>query len=130
MLTSTEQFFYDHAGFNYNPTKESAEQGRRKCASELAAAYAELYAVTTDAYVSWEIDPEITSHDWESDSEPERPTLCATLHFEGKIVGSLGGIDVKDCNSGDPYCKVVEAELWQEFVAVRTAQTTIQEGDQ
>jgi len=125
MTTSTEQFFYDHAGFSYDPTKETAEQGHQKCARELATAYAELYAVTTDAYVSWEIDPEITSHDWEPDSEPERPTLYAALIVNGEIVGSLGGIDVKDCNSGDPYCKVVEAGLWQEFVAARTAQTTI-----
>jgi len=118
-MTTIEQFFHDHTGFSYIPARETPEQGCERNAVELAAAYSELYAVSTDAYVSWEIDPDITSHDWEDPSEPERPTLIATLFYGENVVGSLGGIDVKDCNTGDPYCKVIEAELWREFAAQR-----------
>lgn len=118
-MTTIEQFFYDHAGFSYIPARETAEDGRERNAVELAAAYSELYAVSTDAYVSWEIDPEITSHGWEDSNEPERPTLIATLVYGENVVGSLGGIDVKGCNTDDPYCEVVEAELWREFAVQR-----------
>lgn len=41
-LTTDEQFFYDHAGYGYNPATETAEQGRENTARGLARA--ELYA--------------------------------------------------------------------------------------
>ena len=114
-MTSLEQFFWDHAGYSHDPKKESRWQGRIKCAKELAAAWTEF--LNEDACVTWEIDPDITSHDWEDSSKPERPTLIATLYCGKEIVGSLGGIDIP--GSGDPYAKVIEAELWQEFSAWR-----------
>jgi|ERR1019366_5479248 hypothetical protein len=104
-----EDFFYEHAGWSYQPPNETSEQGKRRCAKELSEAFNEFRNENT--YVSWHID-EIDSSDFDSDSEP-RPLYCATLYYGTKIVGSLGGIDISD--SSDPYAKVIEAEMWQEF---------------
>ena len=129
MLTDLEQFFYDNAGYGFYPARETAEEGKEKNAKELAKAYEELQS--EPAFVAWNIDPDITTADFDSE-RPKEPTLCATLIYcyepdeeygsgEERVVGFLGGIDVKDQSTSDPYCKVIEAELWAEFAREREA---------
>src|ERR1039457_4829549 len=101
-------FFYNHGGWSYDPSKESSEEGHYKSAESLAQAFKEV--MEADAYVGWEVD-DIDSTEFDSASPP-RQLLGSTLFINGKSVASLSGIDIS--NTGDPYAKVIEAELWQD----------------
>jgi hypothetical protein len=104
-------FFYEHAGYSYDPANETQEQGRRRNAEELARASFEGFARHWSAF--WEIDPDITSRDWDTES-PERATWCCEIFDEDdEPIGSLGGVDLGPDGdpTGDPYARVVEAEL-------------------
>ena len=39
-MMNAQQFFYDHAGFSYNPATETRDQGKIRSASDLARAEA------------------------------------------------------------------------------------------
>lgn len=104
-------FFHEHAGYGYTPGKETPEQGRQRGAERLAQAEADA----RDAGFSfqWFVDPEITSADFDDSPDPWALWCCTIRNADGKVVGSLGGIDFgRDGEPwGDPYRRVVEAEL-------------------
>lgn len=105
-------FFYENAGFSYDPECETADQGRMRCARALA--FAEERRKLAGAWVTWESDPEPFDDDvhgpdeygyiaalWQYDADGDRPVILA----------SLGAIDAEP---GHPYRRVVEAELASE----------------
>jgi hypothetical protein len=114
-VSEGEQFFYDHAGFSYDPETQTAEEGRWECARKLRGA--EVRAASLGWEVRWEEDPEPI---WDDDVERETtdyPQWWAVLFdSEGNVLGSLGSVDLgpdKDPWS-DPYGRVVAAELaWE-----------------
>lgn len=104
------QFFHKHAGFSFDPAKETRAQGRSRCAKALVNAEAR----TRDLGVCfhWEEEPA-----WDSDRsgiEHDAPLWCCTAYdLAGSVIGSLGGIDFgPDSNPfGSPYRRIVEAEI-------------------
>lgn len=148
--TDAVAFFRKHAGFSYKPP-ETPEQGRERCARELAAAEA-AYRADPGAFIVWEVD-DIDSTDFDTDSEP-RPLWVAMLCVEvdrrdshgiqnphpgemliwdphtlsersGTVVESLGGVDI--VGPSDSYARVVAAEVYAEFEARR--ESNIVRGD-
>lgn len=117
-LTEAQQFFYDHAGYSYDPKRETAEQGRANCADHLAKV--EAYAKQVGIRFEWEKD-DIDSRDF-SDEKPYYKLHVCIAYLNGKVVGSLGGIDFGRNGSphGNTYKRVVEAELacdaYSEFI--------------
>jgi hypothetical protein len=109
-------FFYEHAGYSYDPANETPEQGRRRGAEELARASLEGFARHWSAV--WEIDPDITSRDWDTDSPEHETWVCYVYDEHGEPIGSLGGVDFGPDGdpTGDPYARVVEAELAAEHL--------------
>jgi hypothetical protein len=105
------QFFYDRAGWSYDSETETSEQGRRKCAELLARAASRAF--NDGVYFDWSIDPYIDSSDFSDDDDPWSLWVCRMYDGDGKIVDSLCGIDFGRDGSpyGDPYRRVVEAEL-------------------
>lgn len=102
-------FFYEHAGFSYNPETQTADEGRREGALRLAEA--ELWAKTNGIEIEWEDDWEVGDHHAEFGETYENggPETCeqATITYEGEIVASLGCID----DASDEYRRVIEAQL-------------------
>lgn len=148
--TSTDpvDFMREHAGFSYDPKTETREDGRNRCAQELAAAETR-YRADADAFMVWRVD-DIDSSDFDSENEPYQlweALLCVDCDptgadlirgydpsdgiFErpGKIVEALGGIDLGADGhpSSDPYARVITAELYAEFEAQR--ESAIVRGD-
>lgn len=119
-MTRDEQFFYDNAGYSYNPQTETPDQGRLKCAQELARA--ERYAQDHDWRVAWEHDhyaddsfveiwDEAERDEWRNQ---EHECLTAVLYNEaGEVLASLGGIFDPDVD----YIREVNAELALEALA-------------
>jgi hypothetical protein len=102
-------FFYEHAGFSYDPKTETPDEGRFRCARELAGA--EAFAKAQGWYVDWERD-----HDAEANEEEYQgwPQYAADLKdADGELLESLSGIMFKDQGdeNDDPYARVVAAEL-------------------
>ena len=118
-MTEQEQFFYEHAGYGYDPKIETAEQGRKRCAVSLAKVEANAKAL--GVRYRWQQDPDIDSRDF-SDEKPYYKLYECIATLNGKCVGSLCGIDFgRGKRPGDdPYKRVVEAEivwdLWHESV--------------
>lgn len=117
-LNAVEQFFYDQAGYSYDPLKETAEEGRRKGAILLASA--EQWAHESGYSYEWSIDHGSSSADWieanedgGKNNESWQVWSCVMRDSEGNIVQSLYSIDFgRDGEPwGDPYRRVVEAEL-------------------
>lgn len=109
-MTPAEQFFYDNAGYSWDPNTETREEGRIRCAKELALA--EAYAKRHDWSVVWEPDWEIGNHQefYGGDLRDGEPATCevATLYDEhGECLASLGCID----DATDEYRRVVAAQL-------------------
>lgn len=108
-------FFYEHADWSYDPTRETSEQGRQRCAVESARAYA-AFVADPDVWVEWE-DDDIP---WDGDMPYDGPIYQATLKFsDGEPLASLCGIAVESTH--DSYCRVIEADLYAEFDARREA---------
>ena len=108
-------FFKQNAGYSYDPQIETAEQGKRRTARELAAAEEQIK--TLPVGFVWQQD-DITSEE-HSDEKPFYPLwLCLLLDENGKTLESLCGIDFgRDKEPwGDPYRRVVEAELALEYL--------------
>ena len=120
------QFFLKHAGYSYNPQTQSPMQGRVQCARKLAAA--ERKARDAGVSYQWEIDASCDSlTEFAPGIKPIRGTktryslwqCCAIgprdddYRGAGEVLASLGGIDFgRDGEPwGDPYRRVVEAEL-------------------
>lgn len=128
-LNAVEQFFYDNAGYSYDPTTETPEQGRERGAVLIASA--ECWARETAYSFNWGIDPDGDSSDWIDDDEdggknrePWRVWECFMYDEKGNIAQSLHGIDFGRYGKpwGDVYKRVVEAELaleeWNSVVKV------------
>jgi len=103
-------FFLAHAGYSYDAQKETPMQGRIRCAKQLAAE--EKRAKDADVSFEWDYDG-LTSKEW-TDEEPAWSTWsCVARNADGEVFASLCGIDFgRDGKPwGDPYRRVVEAEL-------------------
>lgn len=112
------QFFLKHAGYSYKPGEETPMRGRIRCARALARA--EREARDSGFSYQWSIDPSSNSIDWIDDNEdggrncnPWSVWQCAMHNANRRIVNSLHAIDFGRGGVpwGDPYKRVVEAEL-------------------
>lgn len=92
-------FFYDNAGYSYDPKTQTEDEGRMECANRLALA--EAFAQEAG------IDFEQVDDDAEN-GEPRYGCRCVQLPHV-----ALWGIDVDD---SDPYWRIVKAELAAELV--------------
>jgi hypothetical protein len=109
-LADAERFFHEHAGYSYDPTTETPEQGRRRCAAALAEA--EAWGKDVGVVFSWEDDWNVGSHVDEFDAYDAEPETCETaLARWGALLASLGCVDDAD----DDYRRVVQAELADEL---------------
>lgn len=117
-MNKVEQFFYNHAGSSYDPAKETEKQGKQRGAILLASA--EQWAHETGYSYKWDIDDCASSADWLADDEdggkhynPWQVWSCRMLDEQGEVAQSLHAIDFgRDGEPwGDPYRRVVEAEL-------------------
>lgn len=105
-------FFYAHAGWGHTPGKETPSQGRRRCAQALATA--ERKGLRDGLTFFWQPDTDITSADFDdSGAEPYELWECLCMNSGARVVASLHGIDFGPDGrpAGDPYARVVEAEL-------------------
>lgn len=109
-------FFRTHAGFSYDPAKETKAQGRARYARALAKA--EVAALFAGLHFAWEVD-DIDSRDFSDDPEPWALYACTAYNATGDAVAHLGGIDFGRDGTphADPYRRVVEAELALEAIA-------------
>jgi hypothetical protein len=116
-------FFLVHAGYSYQPGKETKEQGAMRCARELARA--ERHANRKGWTVEWSIDPDsrsvVDTLADDDDFSDERPTRalwqCVVYGRTGnRVPASLGGVDFGRNGGphGDPYARVVAAECFME----------------
>lgn len=114
-LTPDQQFFYNQAGYSYDPKTQTKEEGKRECA--IALAEAEFIAKARNVRFEWRKD-DITSEDF-SDEKPFYRLWYCIARFNGDVISSLGGIDFGRNKSpfGEPYKRVVEAELCLEFAS-------------
>ena len=113
-MTATKQspveFFFEHAGYSYDPETQTREEGRRECAELLAAA--ERWASDAGLSYHWEYDG-MDSSEWDSDPDPWPTWECVARDMDGEPVASLGGIDFgRDGEPwNNPHRRVIEAEL-------------------
>lgn len=111
-LTVAERFFYDHAGYSYSPATQTPEQGHVESARRLARAEARLNA--GPYFVSHEPD----DRPWDGDTPYDGPLWTVTLWCvsgtaDPEILGSLSSVA---CEDGDPYLRVIAAELASEYL--------------
>lgn len=107
------QFFFEHAGYSYNPKTETAEQGRQRGAERLAAA--ERFAAEKSFVFEWNYDEEgcigcdCGNPDCACSSGASHEVLYCLLRESdnGEVLQSLSGI----CEPSREYRRVVEAEL-------------------
>ena len=113
-LTPDQFFFYQHAGYSYDPKTETAEQGRLRCAKELAEA--EAIGQRLGYVYEWEFD-ECPDLSWMSDEEREQEheVLCCRIVDPENTRYSLASL----CGITDPdhNRRVIEAELASEAIA-------------
>lgn len=110
-LTQDEQFFYDNAGFSYEPGKESQEDGHIRCARRLATA--EAYARNADWWYEWlrqdwqECGCQLTSY--------HEVWTCILFKSESRreVLAALGSI----CQPSSKYRRVIRAELAMEAMS-------------
>lgn len=118
-MTTQEQFFYDQAGWSFDPKTETSEQGRKRCAQLLAKV--ETWAKANGVRYEWTKD-DITNKSAlapgifpiaASEPGPKYFLDCVLCYHNGKLVGSLGGVDFghRIPRNQSPYKRVVEAEL-------------------
>lgn len=110
-MNAAARFFYVNAGYSYNAATETAEQGRERCARNLAAA--ESIAREAGVSFDWRVD-----HDCDSEHGLHPLYECLAYDCAGKVVASLHAIDFGADGSphSSDYRRVVEAELADEFV--------------
>src|SRR3990167_11418048 len=114
-MKDREAFFYENAGYSWDPSSESREEGRRKCARYLAEA--EACGERVGLEVQWDYDYDAPY--FLSDEAHEGPYYFAWVEGPtGSTVAALGGIDEDPCPQGQgiltPYARVIEAELLSE----------------
>lgn len=113
-LTAAQLFFYENAGYSVGKG-ETQEQGRIRCAIELAQA--EKYARNLEWEFIWDWD-ECPDLSWMTEEEQaeEHEVLCCRIPDPEKprySLASLSGITDPDSN----YRRVIEAELASEALA-------------
>lgn len=115
--TAAINFFYENAGYSYNPKTETKEAGRERCAIELAEAETEA-ARYGYAFV-WDVDQDIDSSEFRDDCEPYATYNCTAYDSDGGIAASVCGCDFgpEGYKPGDSYARVVQAELAAEIFA-------------
>lgn len=123
-------FMFEHAGYSYGPD-ETPEEGRRRCALELAAIDEKLRAAIDvgTARIRWETDqdPDLSWADAETLEKIDGGTwtvdgciletacpACGSWDVRASLWGIVGPSD-------DPYREVVAAELAQESAEHLTA---------
>lgn len=110
-LTKDEQFFYDHAGWSYDPKTETSEGGHRRCATELAAA--EAWGEQMGVEFSWVPDDDDAA---DGDDTPiVREGCIAKLMISP---GTVDDVTTSLWSIGDAtpeYRRVIEAELASEL---------------
>jgi hypothetical protein len=126
-MTQTERFFFDNAGFGYNPKTETKRQGKKRWAQELAKA--EAFASEHGWRAEWVCDEDADASfvdTWEDvkdrdawHAEEHTAEGCVLKDASGETLASLWGIFDADVN----YRRVVEAELAQEAKAEMQART-------
>ena len=139
-MTKREQFFYDNAGFSYNPETETQEDGRIRCAQEMAKVEDEAQALgmyldvskESDCY-AWHASGDfdiVTSKSILEDGDDTElyPSFLVELRtHEGETVGSVGGVTFDNGTQDSPtqerrtYERVLFAELASEFFAEEQA---------
>lgn len=112
------QFFYENAGFSYDPKTESPEEGRRRCAVEMS--YEEQRARNLGYSFSWEPD-DLDSSEFSDDQPAWKLWVCTMYGPSGAVCNSLSGVDFgrDGIPYGNPYRRVVEAELAVEEMSRR-----------
>lgn len=97
-----------HAGYSYDPARETAEQGRVRSHVALARS---IYAYRTDpdAYVDWQP----SAFAWDGDVAYDGPLWDATLYLADRPVASLCCIAAE--SHRDAYCRAIEGELYSEL---------------
>lgn len=112
-MNADQKFFYDNAGYSWNPATETQDEGRTRCAVELADA--EAKGREAGLSFDWSIDHDADSRDH---AKGKRYDLrqCVCYDAEGEAVAYLGAVDFGRNGSphSDNYRRVVEAELAQE----------------
>jgi hypothetical protein len=103
-MDDATKFFYDHAGWSYDPKTEAAERGRQRVAQLLAKA--EAWAKIEGLWFDWQPD-------MDSSYEDNAPRWMCLAKLDDTVWASLGGIDT-DPDNGDPDRRVIEAELASE----------------
>lgn len=111
-MNEAEQFFYDNAGYSYDPKTETKVEGRRRCAAALAAAERRLK--DGPFFIDYEPDNE----PWDGDVPYDGPIWYVGLYSVEGATDSrlLGGMGMVACEEGDPYMRVVAAELALEWI--------------
>lgn len=108
-------FFHEHAGWSYDPKRETPEQGRLKCATSLAKAEEWLARklLAGKAVVEWHDDPDGAL----SAGDSTGPWFSCMVRV-GKRVEWLGGVDFApgEGPGSSPYARVVVAELALELM--------------
>lgn len=105
-------FFLKHAGYSYDPVRETPIQGRRRCARALAQA--EKHAREQDWQYAWIFDEDgcIGCDCGQADcacstGAAHESLICVLRDDIGRIRATLGSV----CNPTREYRRVVEAEL-------------------
>jgi GNAT superfamily N-acetyltransferase len=112
------QFFWQNAGWGYDPKKETAEEGRFRVACSLADAEEWLEEQGEEGRVIWEED-ETADRSWMDDDDGRTLWGCdVVVEVDGKEYDAgCGGIDFgpdDDPYTGHPYGRVMVAELASE----------------
>ena len=107
-MTKEERFFYDHAGFSYDPKTETRAQGKRRCAESLARAedWREQEEADGTLTIEWLAD----DLPWDGDGDYVPNEVLGCVITIGDETVSLWGIADPDAS----YRRVIEAELANE----------------
>jgi hypothetical protein len=115
-LTDAEQFFYEHAPYSVRPGEDEISARIRSAA---ALARAEAIAKGRGATVAWEEDDLAwLTESWRACGDDHGQAWGAVLRdAEGTALGSLWGITFESHEpAGEPYARVVAAELADEYL--------------
>lgn len=115
MVTVAEAFFYEHAGYSYDPRTQTPEEGRHAAAKRLA--HVEEAGREAGLSFEWMVDNSDDSSSFSEETPPWRLWGCICHDNKGAPGAALWGIDFG--RDGTPwsntcYRRVVEAELASE----------------
>lgn len=120
-LNAAERFFWNNAGWSYDPRKETQARGRTLCAKAMADA--EQAYQDAEAYANWcfKIVPdELATFD-----EGAPRWLMYIEDTQGHVMASLGAVD----DDSKDYSRVIRAELSLELVEELKAAAAAERGD-